>query len=250
MKVRSVGAVLSLVIVAIPGVAADYNDSTGFSFTYPDGWVAVTKPGKDIDEKTIPPEINNWLKKNNVDLNKLCVALIRDGKDEFLENLNVVVTDQEIPVNDASMKKLIDTLSEQYRGMGAIIDNLDGRIQKLGTNQAVVIDVQPRLPSVPFPIRQRQVFFPGGGKTYIVTCTASVHTFAEHSPTFDAVLASFKVPAPSTKGFDMNRILIMAIVGGAVGGLIALFKKLTGKKSSPVKRNQRQLKFRARTFLD
>jgi hypothetical protein len=95
----------------------------------------------------------------------------------------------------------------------------------------IVIDFQSRLPTAPFPLQQRQVVFVGGGNSYIVTCSAKTDTFARYTEVFDAVLASFKVPAPrGGQGFDWNRVLLYGIIGGVVGGLVGLFKKLAGRK--------------------
>lgn len=239
-QAKNNGAVLALLFFVTPVMAGDYSDPTGFSFKYPDGWVIITKPGMDVDKNALPPEISNWIKKNNIDLTKISVYLIRDGEEEFLENLDVVVNHQELPVNDASLKQLQDMLAQQYRAFGLTIDQLTGRIQKIGANEAIVFEYQMQLPDSLLPLRQRQVFFSGGGKTFIVTCTARPDTFATYAPTFDTILASFKIPAPTlkTKGIDWNHVWMMGIVGGVVGGavslLIGLIKKFTGKKREPI----------------
>jgi hypothetical protein len=235
IKVRSVSAVLSLLIFAIPGLAGDYSDPKGYSFTYPDGWVIVTKQLWENEQKNIPAEIQSWLQKSKVDLSGLSVVLIREGHEEFLENLNVSIDNQEIPANDDSIKKLSTILPQKYRELGVTINKVDGQLKQYGKNQALVIDFHSQLPFMPFPLRQNQVFFPGGGKTYIVTCTTRQDTFDKYSQTFDTILASFKVPAPNKKGIDWNHVLITTVIGGAVGavggGLYALIKKLNGKKS-------------------
>ena len=78
------------------------------------------------------------------------------------------------------------------------------------------------------PLKQRQVFFAGGGKTYIVTCSALADRFGEYSGTFDEMLESFKVPGTvaqqQQQGFDWNRVMVMA-VDGIAGGLVGLVKK-------------------------
>src|SRR5438552_2304290 len=93
---------LVLMVWALPALGGEYRDPTGFSFTYPDGWVVVTNLTKD----QLPPQTRTWLSKNNVDLSRLSMVLIRDGQDEFLENMNVVVDHQEIPVNESALQKI------------------------------------------------------------------------------------------------------------------------------------------------
>lgn len=52
------------------------------------------------------------------------------------------------------------------------------------------------MPGETLPSRQRQVYIPGGGNTFIVTCTGEADRFDGYVPTFDSILASFKVPPP------------------------------------------------------
>jgi hypothetical protein len=203
-----------------------YADPSGFSFTYPDGWVPVTQAAVN---QGLPPEVKNWMAKNKVDLNRVAMILIRDGRDEFLDNLNVVVEGQQIPVEDRTVKKLTGMLPQQYAAMGVQVEDFQGRVQKVGARDAVVLEYRARMPGEPDTLRQRQFMLPGGGKTYIVTCTSSVNSFEKYKPTFDGVLASFQAPAPVAGGFDWMRVVLMGVVGGVIGGLAWLVKKLSGK---------------------
>src|SRR5262249_42597506 len=74
----------------------DYADPSGFSFTYPEGWIPLHRSMKDAAQ-ALPPELKNWIAKNNVNLDRATVFLIRNGREEFLENLNVVIEKQQIP---------------------------------------------------------------------------------------------------------------------------------------------------------
>ena len=69
-----------------------YKDAGGFSFTYPDGWILVTAEKlKDVNI-AIPEETSKWIEKNNVDLNRIDLLLIREpkGREGLLLN-NLVV---------------------------------------------------------------------------------------------------------------------------------------------------------------
>lgn len=212
--------------------AGEYQDPSGFSFTYPDGLVAVTSLNKD----TLDPDYRRWVETNHIDLSRMSVSLVHNGKGDFRENLNVVVDPQQLPLEDSSVRKLLDGIPPKYRELGASVENLQGRLQRVGSNRAAVLDYQLTVPGVPFPMRQRQVLFAGGGKTFIVTCTARADTFAEYSATFDTILASFNGPPPledkPAGGFDWRRAVMMGIGGGAIGGLVGLFKKLHRGKES------------------
>ena len=198
-----------------------YADPSGFSFTYPEGWVAVTSAAMGDVKQVIPGELKDWVVRNNVDLNQIAVVLIRDANEEFLENLNVVVKPQQIPVNDKTAKELTAAISQQYGTMGVKLEGVQGRVEKIGSHNAIVVGFQSRLPGVDATLRQKQIVIPGGGKTYIVTCTAKADTFDQYRPTFDGVLASFQAPAPVAQGFQWNQAALSGAIGGVVGGMIA-----------------------------
>lgn len=208
--------------------AGEYSSPEGYSFTYPDGWTAASKHDVDMNSASLPKEFKNWVAKTNVDLNQLSVVLVHIGHEQFAENLNVVVVPQELPMNENSVTELTGVLEQQYRTMGIAPKQLQGRLQEVGKNKAIVFTYEAQLPGIGFPVMQKQVYFSGGGKSYIVTCSASTRTFANTLPTFDAILASFNVPTPSTLSPEMKNIIIMAVVGGIIGGLIGLFKKFRG----------------------
>ncbi len=222
-----------LVCGAGPAVGGTYADPAGFSFTYPEGWVAVNKAALGDANQAVPPEMKKWVAKNNLDLNRVAVVLIHQGPGEFLDNLNVVVQQQQIPVNDKAVGELTAMLPKQYEAVGAQVKNMQGRVQKVGSREAVVLDYLMRLPGVAPLLRQRQVMFPGGGSTYIVTCTAPADSFDKTLPTFETVLASFQTPTPASTGFDWKRVgtnaVAWGIAGGLAGLLIALFRKFSGK---------------------
>jgi hypothetical protein len=228
--------VFMLLAGATQAVCGEYNDPSGFSFTYPEGWL----PTSSMNKGELPPEVRGWFLKNNVDFNRVSVFLVRVAQADFVETMNVVVQQQEMAIEEVSVKKLLDMMSQQFRSMGIKIEGAKGETKKFGTNQAIVIEFQSKLPAVPFPLRQRQTLFSGGGKTFVVTCTSKDDTFETYAPTFDKILTSFKVP-PSTRhphGIDFGQSLIMGIVGGLIGGIVgglyALHKKIKSKKNPVV----------------
>ncbi len=211
----------------------EYSDPSGFAFTYPDGWVvaasAQSTPVKDV----LPPEIKDWLAKNQVDVTKVNVLLVRDGEDEFLENVNVVVNNREMPINDNSVRELLKLLPAQFAKLNAKVGSIDGKLEKLGANDAIVVDYQVTLPETDSPVKQRQVYLAGGGKTFIATCTATPASFSTYAPTFETILASFRVPASKSQLFDVEsaRIgMVAGAIGGAIGGLIVALRKKKGAK--------------------
>lgn len=226
-------ALMSLVFVvgARSTAGGEYRDPTGFSFVYPDGWFAVAAFQEGAIRETMPPEIQAWLEKNSIDFKKVSVLLVREGHEEFLENMNVVVVPDQLSLNDRSVKDLLNQLTQKYASMGMKLGKLEGQARKIGANQTYVVEYRIVFPFDDSPLIQRQVFIPSGGKTYVVTCTGKAETFADHAPTFESILASLKVPAPISQGFNWNRVLMTGIFGGVVGGLFPLFKKFTAPRN-------------------
>jgi hypothetical protein len=208
----------------------EYSDPTGFSFTYPDDWVAAARPGNEINNKT-KPDIKEWLDKNKIDLSKLSMVLIHNTKEEYKENINVDVESGQIQVDDEGLKELWDILTKQYKSIGVAVENVDKKVRKIGANDVIVIEYQFTMPQLKYPLKQKQVFFPGGGKTYIVCCTAKADAFADQSQTFDAILSSFQVPPLQSQKYDWNKVTFYGgIMVGVVAVLIVFLMKITSNK--------------------
>jgi len=222
-------------IITATAIAGEYTDRSGFSFTYPNGWFAA---GKFENLANLPPELANWIRNNHIDLNQVAVVLIHSGRGNFLENLNVVVVHEEMPLDDASIKEIEKGLPAQYRSMGVSIENLESHLQQVGNNKAMVVDYRSRLPGLSFPMRQRQYYVPLAGNTYIVTCTATSDSFASSAPVFEQIVESFSTtastsPAGALDNFKTDRVLIFGVIGGAVfgmiGALVAAWKSMKNR---------------------
>ena len=189
-------AALSL-LAGRAAIAGEYHDPSGFSFTYPDGWFAA---GKFESLAKLPPELARWIANNHIDLKQVAVVIIHGGRGSFLENLNVVVVHDEMPLDDASIKEIENGLPGQYRSMGVLIENLEGHVQQVGNNKAMVVDYRSRLPGLGLPMRQRQYYVPLAGNTYVVTCTATSESFAGISPVFQQIVEGFSTTASTSPG--------------------------------------------------
>jgi gas vesicle protein len=222
-------SLLSLISGLATATAAEYSDPQGFSLTYPDDWAALPS-GFDAVKGRIPPNIQKWVEKNKVDLSHAAVLIIRNGDEDFLENINVVVARTQAPTSGRAAKELSEVMREKCRSMGIAIEDLEVSVQQVGSNEAVVFDHKIKLPFLDSLLKQKQVIIPGGGKTYTVTCTAKDDTFAKYSSTFDGILASFRCPPPVAQGFDWGPLLTGATVGSAIGLLVALYRKIGGKR--------------------
>jgi hypothetical protein len=231
-------AALSL-LAGRAAIAGEYHDPSGFSFTYPDGWFAA---GKFESLAKLPPELARWIANNHIDLKQVAVVLIHAGRGSFLENLNVVVVHDEMPLDDASIKEIENGLPAQYRSMGVSIENLEGHVQQAGNNKALVVDYSSRLPGLGFPMSQRQYYVPLAGSTYVVTCTATSESFARIAPVFEEIVGSFATtasrPAGALKDFKTDQVFIFGVIGGAafgmVGALVAAWKSMKNRDTELV----------------
>jgi hypothetical protein len=211
----------------------EYRDSTGFSFTYPDDWFAVANPSKVLGETALSPELQRWMtwvKESNIDLSKTTVWLGRTGAETVTESINVVVDHKQIPVSENTLKSVLKAFPEVFQAKGAPMENLKGRIQKVGVHDALVLEYGTRLPVESDPVRIKQVMFSGGGNTYYVTCSATPDAFPRNAQTFDTVLASVKVPEPLVKEPSWMQSWSFIIVCGCFGMLFYAGKRLLGIK--------------------
>ncbi len=224
--------VLSIVICAGRATGGEYRDPAGFSFNYPDGWTTVTSRQGEADASLVAPEIKAWLTTNHVDLKQFSVVLIHEDGGEVLANLNVVVDQQQLRVDDHNANELLRNMPANFRSVGMRAENLRVRQQKFKSARALVVDLEMTMPGSPVPLKQRQAYFPGGGKTFIVTCTSAADAFGEYGPTFDTILASFQVPATAATGINWTSAMVAGAVCGAVAALLAILKKLTSPKSA------------------
>ncbi len=227
-----------LVAFASAASAGNYADPSGFSLTYPEGWFAITQNQMGDVKDALPQELKNWVTNNKIDLTRVAVVVLRDGEEEFLESVNVVVEMQQLPMNDRSLKQLTNMITQKLQASGIQINNFSANIQKVGTREAIVLEYQTQLPGVPQPLQQKQYMFPGGGKTFIVTCTATIESFEKHQPTFETILASLQIPEPIPQGFNGNNLLRFGLIGAVVGGVVVGLSKLF-RKAPPKKRRRR-----------
>lgn len=202
-------------------VAATYSDPSGFSFAHPDSWVVVTQD----NQEELPEQARAWIARNNLDFRQISVAVLDTEPREFQPNVNVVVTDKQALLNDRFVKELSELLPGQYKTMGVTIERLKVDLAQIGSREVVTTEQLARLPGIPFSLLQRQVYFVGGGKTYIVTCSTSAKDVDTTKPQFDALLNSFTVPAPVASGplggLKLDHIFKMGLAGGIIGGVIA-----------------------------
>ncbi|WP_339749468.1 hypothetical protein [uncultured Rubinisphaera sp.] len=173
----------------------DYRDKSGFSFTHPAGWLPINGSLKsELIDGGMTDTAKDYLKKQSFDFEKIKVLLIRNGQDDFLENVNVVVVDGKLPATQEFADLLVKMLPQQYKQMGMDVDNFKSKIKTFGSNEGIIVN-QRMNPSetVPNALKQRQFYMASQNqeKSYIITYTATPETFKDHVKTFEQVLESF-----------------------------------------------------------
>ena len=236
MTIRKV-AVLLLTLAASPLIAGEFSGPQGFSFAFPEGWIALSEQ----DRQNMGLAENELVQRAKIDLTLIAVLVVQPGNDDFCPSFNVVVNSPETPINEKAKDEILSIVSTKLRSVGMTVIEPTAEIRKIGANSVIVMDYRSRIPAMPFELRQRQVFFTGGGKNFIVTCSAKMAEFDAVSPAFDSMLASFKVPPPTVSsapfgGFGLKDTLISSaicgVIGVAVGGCIAAFNLLLKKRKS------------------
>ncbi|TWT62925.1 hypothetical protein [Rubinisphaera italica] len=189
--------IFSLMLVGLANTAfcEDYRDKSGFSFTHPTGWLPINGSLKsELIDGGITDTAKDYLKKQSFDFEKIKVLLIRNGQDDFLENVNVVVIDSKLPATQEFADLIVKILPQQYKQMGMKVDNFKSKIQTFGSNKGVIVD-QRMNPSetVPNTLKQRQFYMASQNedKSYIITYTATPETFRDHVKTYEEILKSF-----------------------------------------------------------
>ncbi|QEL19938.1 hypothetical protein [Limnoglobus roseus] len=215
-------AALLLLAATGPAAGGEFADGTGFSITYPDEWVALRNDQLGDLRKLLPTDFTEWVRRNNLDLKRIEVLIVCPGRGEFFDSLNLIIDDHQVPLTDKAIGQVADELIGVYAKMGVTVEDFRARADRVGPRDAVVIDFTSRFPDDPLLYRHRQVLIPGGGRTYIVTCSSTAAAFDQHAAAFDAMLASVKAPPPAGKPFPMDgvvRIVLFAVVFAIAGGV-------------------------------
>jgi len=223
------GLALGLVwLAASAALAGEFKSERGFSLTYPDGWSAMSKE----QQKDAADQAKAVLSKApDINLDKVAVFLFNPTPASLGENVNVVVIAGRLPMDDASCSKYRNGLIEQYGRAGIHVSHTDCRLIKVGDRDAISWHCDAQFPG-PVPLmRQWQVVLSSRRQSYIVTCTAPAAVYGQIEPVFTQIVHSVRIEPD--KGFawgDLSPVaryaILGAIAGGAVGGILALARRL------------------------
>jgi hypothetical protein len=234
----------SFLVAVLTGQPAGshFSSPLGFSFDHPQGWVVATKETRQavVGETKVALE-----KLGRVDFGKMAVILFDPCDDEFIENVNVVISPGRLPISEESCRKLTQELSNQRRGSSVRVADQRVEIVTFGNRKAISNrwTMTGLTPGV--AIRQWQIVMPGRTQTYTVTASASVANFPRYEARFRGIFASFK-PDGGGLGvwYGLPSIAQYAIIGGIVGGIAGairvLFKRKDRDREDNIPTMQRQ----------
>lgn len=203
--------------------AATFKSSDGYSFDYPDSWVALDQNDREAAEKAarekglkIPPDA---LK------NVSCfLANPKPGKSGFAANVNVIIAKGSRNVNEATRGELEKEYANTIKKSGLNTSNVKVSIIKAGGHDAFSVVATNKVQGLAYTLKQWQVIIPVNDKMYTLTCTAPTKEYTDNEAAFKKVIDSLKVDA------GMPGWLWGAIVGGGigagVGGVMGFLKML------------------------
>lgn len=216
-------------VLASPSAATHFSSPLGFSFDHPEGWVVATKETR---QAIVEKSRSAFEKLGNVDFGNMAALLFDPCDDEFIENVNVVISPGRLPVNEESCRKLTQAISEQLRGSGVSVADQQMEIVTFGKRKAISNrwTMTGLAPGV--VVRQWQVMMPGRNQTYTVTASASVASFPRYEARFRSVFDSFR-PDGGGLGFwhSLPSIAQYAIIGGIGGGIAGAIGALLKRKA-------------------
>jgi len=213
-----------------------YNSPDKYSITTPPGWEIASKDQMGFLEENFNAVIKTKLE--SLDFDHISVAIFDPGNDDFMENMNIVITEGEIPVSKSSIKEYKQYMIPEFEKLGMQIISVTGEIEKIGDHKCLSMGIvykQSLIEGIPdVESKLLQVVIPGKKRSFIISCTAANSNFSTYLPLFRKSIASF-VDLNKKTGWDA---LPGALRGGIIGGLIALvisfFSLIFGSKKSQV----------------
>ena len=235
MRFMSVASLLALTLFVAGGPfarAGEFQSEEGISFQYPEDWVAITQ----LNQGDLLPEILEYLRSNQFDLKSVHVLVLRVTTDEFAENVNLIIIPGQIVASQSVLDQRKANMPVELEKLGVKVSHLSGAIETIADRPALVLTSDVLMPFAVEPLRQRQVLIPGGGKTFVLTCTATQASYDKYAATFDGILRTLKIPAPVDTRFDRLAEMIGMMTGVLIGVFVGLKLFASLKKKMAVKK--------------
>lgn len=195
MSRAAAAATLVVVLALATGVggpragAADYAAS-GLALAYPDGWVLATQADSKLLQGSPSPMRRLF---TGLDFRHISLCVARPPEDEFCDNVNLVIESEEVALTEETRVRANSELPLMYAPYHISPTGLAVKLETIGANRTLSARWDIVIPGDSRPLTQWQVHIPGGGKTYVFTCSAPQARFARVEPAFRTILASVKI---------------------------------------------------------
>jgi hypothetical protein len=211
-----------------------YHSSKGYRFDYPNDWKLASQETYQALEEFADKYMHG------ADVSKMdCVVFHPDTTP--LQNVNVVVSDDVLPINQDSVQKMDSELRGQLANTNMTMENLDTRIGHFPGGDAIVakhITTMTLEGGQSIKLWQAQYAFSGSSHTYIITCSSGVDDSSNAMPKFEGLINSFRIDSePSESASQMwdhlNPAIKYGLIGAVIGGIYGLLKSLFMSAQKP-----------------
>ncbi|MCX5684476.1 MAG: hypothetical protein NT049_12425 [Planctomycetota bacterium] len=221
-----------MVCILLVGACAcrgvEFNSSQGFSLTYPDTWLVLSKDQPEPVRKEMRRRARQF---SDFNLNRVAVVICEESPADFPANFNVVIGPRKGSI-DKIEDEVRKILTNEYSKLGVVVTDVEvGRI-RVGGLEAVSVYYNAVPPGANQPQRQWQVTVLDKQRTLAITCSAPQPDFAKYEPVFASSVSSLRVAAaaaslpvegvvnPTVKALLDNTYFRYGVIGVAVGGAL------------------------------
>jgi len=174
--------VFGLAVLFFCGMAdvrgSEFTSPKGFAITYPTGWRAVP-----LDK----------LAQMESGAAHIDAMICKRGDGKFIDNLNVIVMPQPIPIEANIGEKLIALVKGQMEAGGKKLKDMKSQRTDVGGIKAIALAFEIEQPGSDDSMRNWQVYIPGAKQTYIVTCGALKSRWADRWPIFKEMIDTMRI---------------------------------------------------------
>src|SRR5690606_3963321 len=130
-------------------------------------WQVVSGELDEAELQKLPKNIRDNYDPKSTDA--MFMDLVTDKESEFKDNLNIVVLEEQVPINDELIGELKQILTDQYKSLFEEFELKVFEKSKFGANDAVKIEATYTL--LGYKLVLYQALMAGPDKALVITCT-------------------------------------------------------------------------------